>query len=156
MSYNRQKAYEYAKKWAYLRNPIYYNYDPVGGDCTNFVSQCIYAGIDQMNYNKTNGWYYINGNDKSPSWTGVVFLFEFLTSNKSAGPRGKVADIDELKIGDVIQLSFDGIKFSHSLIVIKNGTNVFNTLIAAHTYDVFGKSVAEYGFEKYRCVSIIN
>ena len=156
MSYNRQKAYEYAKKWAYLRNPIYYNYDPVGGDCTNFVSQCIYAGIDQMNYNKANGWYYINGNDKSPSWTGVEFLFEFLTSNKSAGPRGKVADIDELKIGDVVQLSFDGIKFSHSLIVIKNGTNVFNTLIAAHTYDVFGKSVAEYGFEKYRCVSIIN
>ena len=139
-----------------LKISIYYNYDPVGGDCTNFVSQCIYAGIDQMNYNKTNGWYYINGNDKSPSWTGVEFLFEFLTSNKSAGPRGKVADIDELKIGDVVQLSFDGIKFSHSLIVIKNGTNVFNTLIAAHTYDVFGKSVAEYGFEKYRCVSIIN
>ena len=69
---------------------------------------------------------------------------------------GKVADINELKIGDVVQLSFDGLKYSHSLIVIKNGTNVFNTLIAAHTYDVFGKSVAEYGFEKYRCVNIIN
>ena len=156
MSYNRQKAYEYAKKWAYLRNPMYYNYDPIGGDCTNFVSQCIYAGIGQMNYSKTDGWYYINGNDKSPSWTGVEFLFKFLISNKLSGPMGKVVDIDELNIGDVIQLSFDGIKYSHSLIVIKNGTNVFNTHIAAHTYDVFGKSVAEYGFEKYRCVNIIN
>ena len=39
--------------------------------------------------------------------------------------------------------------------VVQNGTNADNTLIAAHTYDTFGKSVAEYGFEKYRCVHII-
>ena len=38
-----------------------------------------------MNYNKNNGWYYINGNKKSPSWTGVEFLFRFLTSNKKEG-----------------------------------------------------------------------
>ena len=41
--YNRQKAYEYAKKWAYGRNPQYYNYDPEGnmfiskGHWTDFV-----------------------------------------------------------------------------------------------------------------------
>ncbi len=50
--YQREKAVEYAKKWAYRRNPEYYNYDAVGGDCTNFVSQCIYAGSQVMNYNK--------------------------------------------------------------------------------------------------------
>ena len=55
--YNRKNVYEYAKKWAYGRNPRYYNFDPVGGDCTNFVSQCIYAGYGQMNYDKNNGWY---------------------------------------------------------------------------------------------------
>lgn len=27
-----------------------------------------------MNYSKNNGWYYINGNNKSPSWTGVCTL----------------------------------------------------------------------------------
>ena len=37
--YNRQKAIEYAKKWAYGRNSNYYNFDSVGGDCTSFVSQ---------------------------------------------------------------------------------------------------------------------
>ena len=152
--YNRQKVYEYAKKWAYFRNPKYYNYDPVGGDCTNFVSQCIYAGINQMNYNKNNGWYYINGNDKSPSWTGVEFLYKFLTTNKGLGPTGIDTEIGNLEIGDVVQLSFDGRKFTHSLIVIQNGNSVSNTLIAAHTYDVFGKSVTEYGYEKYRCIHI--
>ena len=152
--YNREAVYEYAKKWAYGRNPKYYNFDPVGGDCTNFVSQCICAGCKQMNYNRNNGWYYINGNNKSPSWTGVEFLYKFLTTNNSLGPKGEETTIDKLEIGDVVQLSFNGHIFSHSLIVIKNGTNTTNTLIAAHTFDIFGKSVSEYGFEKYRCIHI--
>lgn len=152
--YNRQKVYDYAKKWTYLRNPKYYNFDPVGGDCTNFASQCIYAGCSQMNYSKDNGWYYINGNNKSPSWTGVEFLYKFLVSNKGIGPKGEENEIFNLEVGDIIQLSFDGINFSHSLVVVQNGTSVNNTLIAAHTYDVFGKSVAEYGYEKYRCIHI--
>ncbi len=152
--YNRQKVYEYAKEWSYGRNPKYYNFDPVGGDCTNFVSQCIYAGCNQMNFSPNNGWYYINGNNKSPSWTGVEFLYNFLISNKGVGPKGEETDIANLKIGDIIQLSFSGLSYTHSLVVIKNGINVYNTLIAAHTYDVFGKSVEEYGFEKYRCVHI--
>ena len=152
--YNRVAVYEYAKMWAYGRNPKYYNFDPVGGDCTNFVSQCIYAGCKQMNYDRNNGWYYINGNNKSPSWTGVEFLYNFLTTNNNQGPKGEKTTIDKLEIGDVIQLSFNGYIFSHSLIVVKNGTNTTNTLIAAHTFDAFGKSVSEYGFEKYRCIHI--
>ena len=152
--YNRESVYEYAKKWAYGRNPKYFNYDYLGGDCTNFVSQCIYAGCRQMNYKKTYGWYYINGNDKSPSWTGVEFLYNFLISNVGVGPKGDETTIDNLKIGDVVQLSFDGSSFSHNLIVIQNGENVYNTLIAAHTYDTFGKSISEYGYEKYRCIHI--
>jgi len=117
--YNRDKVYTYAKKWAYSRNPKYYNFDSIGGDCTNFVSQCIYAGQNQMNYNKKNGWYYINANNKSPSWTGVDFLYKFLITNKSVGPQGKESLINNLDIGDVIQLSFDGNTFSHSLIVVQ-------------------------------------
>ena len=152
--YNREKVYEYAKKWAYFRNPKYYNYDPVGGDCTNFVSQCIFAGYGQMNYSKENGWYYINGNDKSPSWTGVEFLYKFLISNKGVGPKGKVITIDKLEIGDVIQLSIDGIKYYHSLIVVRNGTNRENTLIASHTFDAFEKRLIDYGSVEYRCVHV--
>ena len=46
--YKRDDSVKYAKKWAYLRNPKYYNYDAIGGDCTNFVSQCIYEGCKVM------------------------------------------------------------------------------------------------------------
>ena len=154
--YNRQKVYEYARKWAYKRNPKYYNFDSIGGDCTNFASQCIYSGCNQMNYNTANGWYYINGNKKSPSWTGVQFLYHFLTTNKGIGPKGTVTEISQLDIGDIVQLSFNGTTYSHTLVVIQSGTCAENTLIAAHTYDVFGKKMSEYGFSKYRCVHILN
>ena len=33
----------YARKWAFSRNPAYYDFENIGGDCTNFVSQCLYA-----------------------------------------------------------------------------------------------------------------
>lgn len=152
--YNRKNAYEYAKKWAYGRNPRYYNYDNVGGDCTNFVSQCIFAGCRVMNYSTLNGWYYINANDKSPSWTGVEFLYTFLTTNKGAGPKGIESTIGNLEIGDVIQLSFNGTTFSHSLLVVQNGDTTNNTYIAAHTFDTFGKRVADYQYSKIRYIHL--
>lgn len=154
--YNRKKVYEYAKKWAYSRNPKYYNYEQIGGDCTNFASQCILAGWNEMNYNKNNGWYYINANNKSPSWTGVEFLYKFLISNKEKGPTAKETTIDNLDIGDIIQLNFDGNKFSHSLIVVQNGNSINDTLVATHSFDIFGKKVMDYKFNKYRCLHIEN
>ena len=39
-AYDRGKAVAYAHKWAFGRNPAYYNFDKIGGDCTNFTSQC--------------------------------------------------------------------------------------------------------------------
>ena len=153
--YNRNAVYEYAKKWAYSRNPKYYNYDPVGGDCTNFASQCIFAGYNEMNYNKDNGWYYINGNNKSPSWTGVEFLYNFLITNKGTGPSGIKTTIDKLDIGDIIQLNFDASRFSHSLVVIQNAKTLDKTLVATHTFDTFGKKVSDYNYYNYRCVHIV-
>ena len=62
--YDREEAVQYAKTWAYSRNPKYYNFDSVGGDCTSFVSQCIYAGAKVMNYNQY-GWYYKQQNSRT-------------------------------------------------------------------------------------------
>ncbi len=42
--YDRNAAAEYAGYWAYRRNPRYDPFDEIGGDCTNFVSQCLFAG----------------------------------------------------------------------------------------------------------------
>lgn len=155
MEYNREKAKEYAKKWAYARNPEYYNFDPVGGDCTSFVSQCMYTANETMNYSKTNGWYYKNGYDKSPSWSGVEFLYKFLTQNNGAGPYGKETEYQNLKIGDIIQLSFNGKTFGHSLIVVQEENNLENIKVATHTFDSYGRSVASYSYQKARFIHIL-
>lgn len=156
IEYNRQKVLQYAKKWAYKRNPKYYNFDNVGGDCTSFVSQCIYAGSNIMNYSKQNGWYYINGNNKSPSWSGVEYLYNFLTTNKLVGPYGKEVNQQEIEIGDIAQLSFNGLNFGHTLIItkIENRLNLNQIYISSHTFDSFDKRINEYNFEKIRFIHI--
>lgn len=148
--YNRQKAILYAKKWAYKRNPKYYNYDKIGGDCTNFISQCIYAGSGIMNYDKNRGWYYRNGNDKSPSWTGVEFLYEFIIQNKGLSVFGKEVQESEIEIGDIIQLSFNGKSYGHSLIVIDNR----ELTIASHTFDSYNRKLSTYVYQKARFIHI--
>lgn len=156
--YNRDAAISYAKKWALSRNPRYYNFDPVGGDCTNFISQCLYAGSNKMNYNRENGWYYNNGYNKSPSWSGVNFLYKFLITNKGYGPRGKNVIQSKIEVGDIAQLSFNGVTFGHSLFIIKiDDVNDLDKIsIATHTYDVLGKKIGEYNFSKIRFIHIEN
>ena len=70
--YDRKSVIKYAKKWAHDRNPKYYNFDNVGGDCTAFASQCIYEGVKIMNYN-TNGWFYKNANNKHLPFSYIVY-----------------------------------------------------------------------------------
>ena len=65
--YRREEAAAYARHWAYGRNPEFYDYERIGGDCTNFASQCIYAGTGVMNYTPTFGWYYIDADNKAPA-----------------------------------------------------------------------------------------
>lgn len=156
IQYNRQKVLEYAQKWAYSRNPQYYNFDSVGGDCTSFASQCIYAGSNVMNYAKQNGWYYINGNNKSPSWSGVEFLYSFLTTNKLLGPYGQEVEQSKIEIGDIAQLSFDGKVFGHTLVItkIEDKMNLNKIFISSHTFDSFNKRISEYDFAKIRFVHI--
>ena len=153
--YNRTLAIKYAEKWAYDRNPRYYNFDDIGGDCTNFISQCIFAGSQIMNYNKNNGWYYINENKKSPSWTGVEFLYKFLVNNKSVGPFGEKTEINNIQIGDIIQLTFDGNNFTHSLIIVNiDNKDLDNIYTSSHTDDSFSKRVSSYSFKNIRFIHI--
>ena len=57
VGYDRFRAVAYALRWALSRNPRYYDFEDIGGDCTNYVSQCLFAGCGVMNYAPENGWY---------------------------------------------------------------------------------------------------
>ncbi|MTI68205.1 MAG: amidase domain-containing protein [Firmicutes bacterium] len=156
--YNRKKAYRYAEKWALKRNPKYYNFDYLGGDCTNFASQVLFAGGCPMNYKKWIGWYYKNINKRAASWTGVNFLYDFLINNKDRGPIAEETSIDKIQIGDIIQLNFDlDNSFNHTPIVVRIDEPRMenNIYIAAHTIDRFNYSLGKYKYKDIRYLHII-
>ena len=155
--YNRINAYRYAKRWALDRNPRFYDFEDLGGDCTNFASQVLYAGGCPMNYTKWTGWYYNNLNDRAAAWTGVEYLYKFLINNKGRGPVGRICDIKEIEIGDIVQLNFeqDNI-FNHSPVVVRieRPINPDNIFIAAHTDDRFDYRLSNYYYTDIRFIHI--
>lgn len=156
-NYNRTAVVMYAHRWAYGRNPRFYDYENLGGDCTNFASQCIYAGSGVMNFTPTFGWYYIDANQKAPAWTGVPYLYNFLTrQGPSIGPVGEPCALEDLRPGDLIQLSFKGEEFQHSPIVVSVGSVPApdNILIAAHSYDADNRPLSTYEYQKIRFLHI--
>ena len=157
MSYNREKAVAYAMQWAMGRNPQYYNFDTLGGDCTNFVSQCLYAGCGTMNFASDVGWYYRSLQDRAASRTGVEFLRKSLLANRGPGPYGEALPLKKAQPGDVIQLTFDGQRYAHSLLVVEVGFLPAPDAIkvAAHTLDTWGRTLASYQYQGAQLLHIL-
>ena len=110
-----------------------------------------------MNFTPTYGWYYIDANRKAPAWTGVPYLYNFLTrSNHSTGPLAEPCQLEDLLPGDLIQLSFKGEEYQHSPIVVSIGNPVTpeNVLIAAHSYDADYRPLSTYEYRKIRFLHI--
>ena len=156
-AYNRDAAVHYARQWAMMRNPQYYDYDSLGGDCTNFASQCLYAGSGVMNYKPTFGWYYIGANNHSPSWTGVPYLFNFLTRKTGAGPVGAEVSMDEVQPGDISQFADTSAHFTHTQVIIniEKELGLDGIFVATHTYDSLDRALSSYQFLKMRFIHIL-
>lgn len=157
--YNRKKAIDYAYAWWNKRNPMFYNFDKLGGDCTNFISQCLYFGEIQMNTYSTNGWFYHNSYSRSPSWTGVEEFYNFATNNKSNfGPKVKVVTISEIEIGDIVQMKQTGNRYHHNLLITKitKKNSLINIFVTCHTNDAKDKKLSDYYFNEIRFLKILN
>lgn len=150
--YNRDDAVSYAQKWAYERNPKYLDFENLGGDCTNFVSQCIFAGCQTMNTTKDIGWYYNSPNDRAAAWTSVCYLNKFLTTNQGIGPYGKHVSKSEIEVGDIIQLGNEDEIFYHSLIVVDIKDN--EIYIACHSDDSYRRNLNSYTYDNIRYLHI--
>lgn len=153
IDYDRSAAVMYAQRWAMSRNPEYYSFSQIGGDCTNFASQCVFAGCGVMNYTPIYGWYYINANDRSPSWTGVEYFFNFMVNNMSQGPFAEQIAVREALPGDVLQLGDKNGRFYHSLVVLaNNGREIY---IAANDNDALYRPLSSYNYRYVRCIHLL-
>ena len=160
LPYDHTRAVEYAKKWALDRNPTFFDFTGIGGNCTNFVSQCIFAGCGIMNFTKTFGWYYLSPDDRAPAWTGVNELYDFLlgapdfiAANGGVGPFATDASVSrKIELGDVVQLSnADGV-FYHTLIIC--GFTANDILVCAQSNDALDRPLTSYDFSGMRILHI--
>lgn len=143
-TYSRTKAVNYAIKHAQNPNPAY-RYFPVvgdnGGDCTNFTSQCLFAGVAPMIFSGKNIWWYKN-HGWSISWATAHSLYWYLKINAHDnlyGAKGReVSSSSLLEKGDIIFYRNQRGKITHSAMItsFKNGS----PLISQHTPEVLNIS----------------
>ncbi|OYE06697.1 FG-GAP-like repeat-containing protein [Nostoc sp. 'Peltigera membranacea cyanobiont' 232] len=107
-SYDRQAAADYARKWANGRNPAYKDFSNVGGNCANFVSQCL-----------------IQGHELPTIHIGADELKNYLVGQHLAR---EVSSINDIQVGDVIAYSWDGgPSMDHVALYLGNGKVGSNT-----------------------------
>ena len=159
IQYDRAAAVAYAKRWAFSRNPQYYNFNRLGGDCTNFASQCLFAGVGVMNYTPDIGWFYRSLENRAAAWTGVEYFYNFLIRNANdgvgdgAGPFAEEISPRELELGDFVQFGRATGDFYHTPIVVGFRGGV--PLLAAHTNDAYNRPITSYSFERLRCIHVL-
>ena len=152
--YDRERAVAYAKKYALVRNPLFYTFEGIGGNCTNFVSQSILAGSCVMNFTPVFGWFYLSSNRRAPAWTGVDFFYDFIVNNEGVGPFGREVGVDEARLGDVIQLQNENGDFYHTLIITGFVEN--DILICANSVDSLDRPLSSYEYKSARFIHIEN
>jgi hypothetical protein len=138
-TYHRGRAVQYAETWWNRANPQYIEMEV---DCTNFVSQCLYAGGLPMDYTgkRGTGWWYrgkAGGQELwSYSWAVADSLLNYLTGS---GRAQVVQEPYRLQLGDVICYDWDGDgRFQHNTIV--TGLDPLGMpLVNAHTYNARGR-----------------
>lgn len=151
--YDRDRALAYAREWAMSRNPLFIDYTGFGGDCTNFVSQCLFAGSCRMNFTPVFGWYYLDADSRTASWTGVQYFYNFLMGNRGEGPFGVETDETNLRVGDVVQLQNEDGAFYHTLFV--SGVDPDEgILVAAHSNDAFDRPLSTYSYAAARFLQV--
>ncbi|WP_301171467.1 amidase domain-containing protein [Brevibacillus nitrificans] len=134
--YNPWNAVAYAERYWNSPNPAYPHFTD---DCTNFISQCLYAGGIPMLFSKEKGrgWWIRTGKggEWSYSWSVAHALYLMLKSGAAPMRAVTKSSPDQLEPGDIICYDFDGDgRFQHNTIVVAKDANNM-PLVNAHTTD---------------------
>jgi hypothetical protein len=140
--YDRARVVQYAETWWSRPNPKYLEF---AVDCTNYVSQCLYAGGAPMHYTgkRGSGWWYAGKQGSTELWSfswAMAHNLQTFVSSSRRGLRGTVvSSAQQLQPGDMISYDWDGDgRFQHNTIVIGLDANGA-PLVNAHTYNSRGR-----------------
>ncbi|MBC3889146.1 hypothetical protein GH810_12550 [Acetobacterium paludosum] len=171
--YDAAAAVKYAMAWVdpekVIRNENKYSaYDEYGGNCNNYISQCLFAGGIPMDYigDVDTQWKWYGetvdldetDSGRSPAWTGVEEFYTYASENTGYGLAAIVDDnVFSGSAGDILQYGQDD-EWLHSVIITKvitdsNG-NMLDYLINSNTTDRINYPASAYGYSDLRLIKI--
>ncbi|ATW27385.1 amidase domain-containing protein [Candidatus Formimonas warabiya] len=146
--YHGLRAVQYARTYTETRNPAFYGIEDFMGNCSNFLSQCLWYGFgsgDQPDIarreNMTAQWYAGQGGG-SPAWESVEQFWNYATASRNPGEQslyGEVVEtISQLDPGGIVQTRPGRFRntdeeYSHSLLLVDAPT----LLLAQNSPDCF-------------------
>lgn len=137
--YNRSAVANYAATYWSSYNSNYCNYNPYGGDCANFASQCIHAGnayfTGAYNDYASSWWYNFGGSNptakSSTTWRYCPSQVSFILD----GWASSVSSASSLSTGDLIYYDWGGDGVWDHVAIVTGFDSSGNPLVTAHNKD---------------------
>ncbi|MDE6780880.1 MAG: amidase domain-containing protein [Ruminococcus sp.] len=147
--YNANVAIDYALKYWNNYNPNYSDYNSIGGDCANFVSQCLYTGGLEM----TDKWFWYSYSNRSGSWASCPDMYNYF-NEQGYKIIENPSDSQVLPGNIVLYYSSSKGRWSHAAICV--GSNLNGPIVAAHNTNHCDANWKLGSNWSKRCTIIIN
>ena len=138
--YNYSAMATYAEKYWKDYNRAYRRYNSSGGDCTNFLSQSLYAGgWKQVTSSAEDYGTWYSKTSESDTWIGVNEWSWFTQTAKRTTP---LANAYQMDLGDVLQVDFDkdGSKDHSMMTTYRSSSGV--PYLTYHDADTYRRSLS--------------
>lgn len=164
--YDSAAALEYSVSYFNTRNPEWVDYSIYGGNCQNFVSQCVFAGGIPMDTKGSAIWMWYGDqattrgskNGRSYSWSSVPYFVEYVRNNEDYGLCAE-DDIPFFTgiVGDLAVLGTED-AWNHVVIISDTVTDelgqTLDYLVNSNTRDLLNYPVTLYGYPDIMLIGI--
>ncbi len=166
--YDRESAVAYALEWVGKRNEEWADYGIYGGNCQNYVSQCLLAGGIPMDPYGDSLWKWYSdvphnrpgAVGRSASWSGVEEFRSYAEDNTGYGMAAQAnAPYYSGEAGDVLDLGTADSPLRHAVIITqvvrdKEG-NTIDYLVSSNTSDLKNFPASAYFYTTQSLVKIL-
>lgn len=158
-SYNSSNAVAYAEKYYRNYNSSYPDWTSYGGDCANFISQCLYAGGKSMKgtpgtstaAQNWSNWFSkgssCNTSNVSSTWRGANAFKSYWQSKASGYSTFSSVNSSCYNygfMGDAVSMLNSNGSAYHTLMIVGYDTSNRDFIVAAHTSDTKTAHLSDY------------
>lgn len=158
-SYSYSDAVKYAESYCFYYNPSYPDWSDQGGDCANFISQCLHAGGKSMvgtpgsstAAQNWSNWFSTgsscNTSNVSSTWRGANAFKGYWMYNASGYNTFSSVGASSYSYGfagDAVSLLNSNGNAYHTVIIVGYDSSNKDFIVAAHTRDTRTAKLSDY------------